>query len=266
MNPALRTTFDWLRSQGLPPLPVAPAQDPTRYPARNRDGSLKRDKDGALVPAFTGKNPSYVDSRGIPHLIRHTQYQNRMPTQAELQTWFASPDNGIGTLGGWHNIVWVDVDVKQFESQQACDQRIADWLGQYPLLQQTFTERTHSDGWRLAVRVHEKSFTNFSLNGVGGQHMGEALGQGRFTVLAPTVGPSGKAYVNVQPVPPVWMEQLDAIGLYPVSGRREHSQSPSRQSRPRIQSQPPQLGVLRLEDLATAKAQAVLHGDSPLAS
>ena len=264
MNPALRATFDWLRSPGMPPLPVAPAQDPTRYPARNRDGSLKRDKDGALVPAFTGKNPSYLDQRGIPHLIRHTQYQNRMPTQAELQTWFSHPANGIGTLGGWHNIVWIDVDVKQFESQQACDQRIADWLSQYPLLQQTFTERTHSGGWRLAVRAHEKAFTNFSLDGVGGQHMGEALGQGRFTVLSPTVGPSGKAYINVQRVPPVWVERLDAIGLYPVSGRREQGQS--RQSRPHIQAQPHQPGVLRLEDLATAKAQAVLHGDSPLAS
>jgi len=264
MNPALHATFDWLKSQGLPPLPVATAQDPTRYPARDRDGSLKRDKDGALVPAFTGKNPSYVDSRGIPHLIRHTQYQNRVPTQAELQTWFANPANGIGTLGGWHDIVWVDVDVKQFESQQACDQRIDDWMSQYPLLQQTFTERTHSGGWRLAVRVHEKSFTNFSLDGVGGHHMGEALGQGRFTVLAPTVGPSGKAYVNVQRVPPVWVERLDAIGLYPVSGRRE--QKPSSQARPLIRSQPAQPGVLRLEELAAAKAQAVLHGDSPLES
>ena len=157
MNLDLRATFDWLLVQGLPPLPVAPAQDPMRYPARNRDGSLKRDRDGALVPAFTGKNPSFLDQRGIPHLIRHTQYQNRLPTQAELQTWFANPDNGIGTLGGWHNIVWVDVDMKQFESQQACDQRISDWLSQYPLLQQTFTERTHSGGWRLAVRVHEKT-------------------------------------------------------------------------------------------------------------
>jgi len=178
-----------------------------------------------------------VDSRGIPHLIRHTQYQNRMPTQTELQTWFAHPDNGIGTLGGWHDIVWIDVDVKQFESQQACDQRIADWLSQYPLLQQTFTERTHSGGWRLAVRVHEKTFTNFSLDGVGGQHMGEALGQGRFTVLAPTIGPSGKAYVNVQRMSPAWVERLDVIGLYPVSGRRE--QGRTRQSRPQIQSSLP---------------------------
>jgi len=83
-------------------------------------------------------------------------------------------------------------------------------------------------------------------------------------VLAPTVSKSGKTYVNVQRVSPIWVERLDAIGLYPVSLRRE--QSPSRQSRPRIQAQPAQSGVLRLEDLATAKAQAVLHGDSPLES
>ena len=264
MRPDLRTTVDWLQEQGLPPLPVAPAQDPTRYPARHRDGRPKHLPDGTLVPAFTGKNPSFVDSRGIPHLIRHTPYQHRLPTQAELQTWFANPDNGIGTLGGWHNLVWIDVDVKLFESPMACEQRMADWLNQYPLLQQTFTERTHSGGWRLAVRVQDKTFTNFSLNGVGGQHMGEALGQGRFTVLAPTVGPSGNAYVNLQRMPPIWVERLAAIGLYPVSGRRHLSHSG--QPRPLIRSHPAPSGVLRLEDLATAKAQAVLHGESPLAS
>jgi hypothetical protein len=150
------------------------------------------------------------------------------------------------------------------ESQEACDRRIAQWLTQYPLLQQTFTERTHSGGWRFAVRVHEKTFTNFSLDGRGGKHMGEALGQGRVTVLAPTIGPSGNPYVNLRRVPPVWVERLEAIGLYPISPCREQT-SPTR-SRSLVQSLPAQPGVLRLEDLATAKAQAVLHGDSPLES
>lgn len=264
MRPDLRTTVDWLRAQGLPPLPVAPAQDPTHYPARHRDGRPKCLPDGTFVPAFTGKNPSFLDSRGIPHLLRHTPYQHRLPTETDLQTWFEHPANGIGTLGGWHNLVWIDVDVKLFESLMACEQRMAAWLHQYPLLQHTFTERTHSGGWRLAVRVQEKTFTNFSLDGVGGHHRGEALGQGRFTVLAPTLGPSGNAYVNLQRVPPIWVERLEAIGLYPVSGRRHRHRS----GQPRHLREPPpaQPGVLRLEDLATAKAQAVLHGESPLAS
>ena len=264
MNSQMRETFEWLRSQGLPPLPVAPAQDSNRYPARDRNGNLQRDKQGMLMPAFTGKNPSYLDDSGIPHLIRHTQYQNRLPSQTELQTWFSNSANGIGTLGGWHNIVWIDVDVKQFASRQDCDQRVAQWLSQYPLLKQTFTEHTHSGGWRFAGRLHKKTFTNFSLDGVGGRHMGEALGKGRFTVLAPTIGPSGNTYINVQRVPPIWVEQLEAIGLYSVSLCR--NPSPSRHNRAPIPWQPTQPGVLRLEALATAKAQAVLHGDSLLES
>jgi hypothetical protein len=262
MNPNLRETFDWLQAQGLPLLPIAPAQDPQQYPARERDGTVKRGPSGALIPAFTGKNPSFLDTSGRPHLIRHTQYQHQLPTEQELQTWFAHPANGIGTLGGWHQLVWLDVDVKQFASQDACSARIRQWLSQYPLLQQTYVERTHSGGWRLAVRTQEKTFTNFSLDGVGGQHMGEALGQGRFTVLAPTIGPSGQPYVNVQRVPPVWVERLEAIGVFPVSRKRVQPE-PTR-PRPPVQLHPAQPGGLRLEDLATAKAQAVLQGESPL--
>jgi hypothetical protein len=115
-----------------------------------------------------------------------------------------------------------------------------------------------------SLRVHEKTFTNFSLDGVGGMHMGEALGQGRFTVLAPTIGPSGNAYVNLNRAPPVWVERLDAIGLYPVSRRRE--QAASSHVCPRSQPRPAQTGALRLEDLATTKAQSILHGESPLES
>ena len=264
MNPQIRETLEWLKQQGLPPLPIAPAQDPERFPARNQDGSLKIGQDGVPLPAFTGKNPSFLDLRGIPHLIRHTRYQDRLPSDHELNTWFSNPANGIGTLGGWRGLVWIDVDVKQFESQAACDSRIAQWLNHYPLLRQTFTERTHSGGWRFAVRVHEKTFTNFSLDGAGGMHMGEALGQGRFTVLAPTIGPSGNAYVNLNRAPPVWVERLDTIGLYPVSRRRE--QAASSYTRPQSHPRPPQPGVLRIEDLTTAKAQSILHGESPLES
>ncbi|MGP1385733.1 MAG: bifunctional DNA primase/polymerase [Thainema sp.] len=264
ITPSIRETLNWLRQQGLPPLPVAPAHDPEQYPACDRKGNVKRDPNGGLMPAFTGKNPSFLDAEGIPHLIRHTQYQQRLPSDQELQMWFANPANGIGTLGGWSDVVWIDVDVKRFASQADCDERMGHWLSQYPLLQHTFTERTQSGGWRLAVRVGEKTFTNFSLDGLGGKHVGEVLGQGRFTVLAPTIGPSGNAYVNLQRVPPVWVERLETIGLYPVSRRREQVKLPKQRSQ--IQARSVQPGTLRLADLATAKAQAVLYGESPLES
>jgi hypothetical protein len=113
-----------------------------------------------------------------------------LPTQTELQTWFANPDNGIGTLGGWHNIVWIDVDVKLFESAMACEQRMAAWLNQHPLLQQTFTERTHSGGWRLAVRVQDKTFTNFSLDWVAIM-WGKRWGRGALRYWLPRLALAG---------------------------------------------------------------------------
>ncbi|MFM6005927.1 MAG: hypothetical protein ACKPA7_19835, partial [Sphaerospermopsis kisseleviana] len=68
-----------LLSLGLPPLPVAPRQG-----------------DGAI---FTGKNPSYLDANGSPHILAHTKYQKILPSQSELDLWFSHPLTGIGTLG-----------------------------------------------------------------------------------------------------------------------------------------------------------------------
>ena len=32
MNPQICETLEWLKQQGLPPLPIAPAQDPEQFP------------------------------------------------------------------------------------------------------------------------------------------------------------------------------------------------------------------------------------------
>ncbi|MFM6156202.1 MAG: hypothetical protein ACKPE3_24945, partial [Sphaerospermopsis kisseleviana] len=52
--------IELLLSLGLPPLPVAPRQD---------DGSK-----------FSGKNPSYLDANGSPHILAHTKFQHTLPT------------------------------------------------------------------------------------------------------------------------------------------------------------------------------------------
>lgn len=86
----------------------------------------------------------------------------------------ANPANGVRTLGGWNNTVWLDFDVKQFPTQEECDAAVLKIL-EHPELQQTFIERTHSGGWRIGVRVkHKPDFTNFALT-PGGTHVGEAL-------------------------------------------------------------------------------------------
>ncbi len=115
---SVRETITWLQKSGYPVLPVAPKQDPSKHPKRDRLGNIEYENDGITPKAlFTGKNPSYLDKSGTPRLIKHQEYHDKLPTNKELQEWFANPANGIGTLGGWRNTVWVDFDVKQFQSK-----------------------------------------------------------------------------------------------------------------------------------------------------
>ncbi len=97
-NAGVWATVQWLAARKLPALPVAPAQDPYRYPrivAAKPQGGIYDHvechwQDGQLrpKPLFTGKNSSYLDGQGIPHLVYHHRYQNRLPTQQELHQWF----------------------------------------------------------------------------------------------------------------------------------------------------------------------------------
>ncbi|MBW4559652.1 MAG: DUF3987 domain-containing protein [Mojavia pulchra JT2-VF2] len=252
------TAIEWLTKHGYPALPVAPKQDPFKYPKSDKNGNIEYEKDGATPkPFFTGKNPSYLDESNKPHLIPHTQYQKRLPTQIELDTWFANPLNGVGTLGGWNNTVWIDFDVKNFDSQQECDRLVSEWLNRYPALKATFIERTHSGGWRIGIRVRKKpEFTNFALS-TGGKHVGECLGNGRFTVLSPTIGPSGNPYQSINKGELVEVEDLESIGLY----------STKKQASTNL---PPSLAQLHLaphglpiEKLLTEKSKEISNGANP---
>jgi hypothetical protein len=251
--------INWLVGKNYPALPVAPAQSAEKYPAKAKDGSIKLDKAGNPVPAFTGKNPSYLDQNGIPQLINHREYQKRLPNNNELAVWFKHQSNGVGTLGGWNNTAWLDFDVKQFSSQQECDAAVSALL-ERPELQQTFVERSHSGGWRIGVKVKQKpNFTNFSLT-PGGSHVGEALGDGRFTVLAPTIGPSGNSYKSIKRAVPVEVETLESISVYPVS-TKAHRQALVSTPNPAAVSYIP--GSIPLEQLGNDTSREILQGKCP---
>jgi uncharacterized protein YdcH (DUF465 family) len=258
-NPTRTETFEWLQAHNYPPLPVAPAQDPHKYPKTNKKGEIEWSKEKDVpVPRFTGKNPSYLDKNGIPHTVNHHHYQNEHPTQKDLDLWFANDLNGIGTLGGWNNTVWLDFDVKQFESSAKCEKAAVECVGQIRTLtnQMPFLEQTHSGGWRIGVRVKTKpNFTNFALT-PGGHHVGEALGKGRFTVLAPTIGPSGNPYTSINRVPLPEIESLEQIGIYPKSLAVEKKRV--RESLPLTL---PLGNGIRLEDLGNEPSRQVLRGD-----
>ncbi|BAY26162.1 hypothetical protein NIES2100_59750 [Calothrix sp. NIES-2100] len=253
--------INWLLENGYPVLPVAPAQDASKYPQLKKNTKeIELDKHGKPQPIFTGKNPSYLDKDGKPHLINHSKYQNELPTDKELEEWFVHPDNGIGTLGGWNNTIWLDFDTKNFDSLEDCERAIESYLEDYPQLQETFTERTHSGGYRLGVKVKQlPNFTNFSLK-PGGHHIGEALREGRFTVLAPTVGTSGNAYCNIKRVPLIEVEYLESIGIYSTKKKKEEKIKIKKET-----TRAPQqvnTSTIRLELLGSETSKSVLEGNA----
>jgi hypothetical protein len=218
-------TIDWLDSLRLPALPIAPAQDPDKYPAKDKEGNILRDKNGNPIPAFPGKSPSYLDDRGSPHLILHTKYQNRLPNKFERDLWFANPQNGIGTLGGFNNIHFLDADIKQFNhSQEEIDAWFNGILQRCPDLARSYLQQSHSGGYHIAIKLPSKpGFTNWAEL-EGGKHRGELIGEGRFIVLAPTIGVSGKPYALLSEyVDPVEVSSLAEIGIFSTKKRRSEN-------------------------------------------
>lgn len=251
-NPGVQATIESLLALGCPPIPVAPKQDPRLEGCHHQHFAIERFKEvnpnqpeiqgdycrisqtkvgDSVAPVkgdycrldenlnpigrFPGKNPSYLDRSGKARTLNHRTYQDRLPTHQELRKWFANPQTGVGTLGGHSGVVWLDFDVKNYSSQEECDrdvQQIIETGG----LANSWIERTGSGGWRIAVRPeNQPTFTNFTTS-INGNHIGEALWQGCFTVLAPTIHPNGNAYRRIGKGLPAQIESLEAIGIFPT--------------------------------------------------
>ena len=212
-NEEINETIQFATELGLTVLPVIPKQDATKYPKLNRKtGESELDKDGNPISRFTGKNPSFFDQKNTPKTIVHSAYQGKLPTHEELCSWFTNPaTNGIGVLGN-REIKLIDIDVKHFDSVSHCEAVVQQWLNKHLRLQQTWIERTRSGGYRIVVKVKQDStFTNFQFEHYP-HHVGEAIGCGRFAVIAPTPG-----YTVVNRVVPIEIESLESIGVLPTS-------------------------------------------------
>ncbi len=228
-NPGVNETIEALLALGCPPIPVAPPQDPRRelcyQVTKTKDGVMfcRLDKNLNPIPKFTGKNPSFLKRDGSPWICQHGKFQNRLPSKDELQKFFCHPDTGVGTLGGHAGLNWLDFDQKHYDSQEDCDHDVERIISENNL-QSSWIERTGSDGWRVAVKPRQlPTFTNFATS-PDGQHVGEALFEGRFTVLAPTIHPNGKSYRRVGWGEPVEVESLQAIGIYPSKDEVEQAE------------------------------------------
>ncbi|MFQ4136242.1 bifunctional DNA primase/polymerase [Nodosilinea sp. PGN35] len=278
-QPSVQDVANWLLNNNLPPLPIAPEQDAYQYPKVNSDRPNRGiychiplvEVDGKLCPVsrFTGKNPSYLDADGHPHSVNHRDFQSRLPEPSELDAWFSNPQNGIATLGN-ERTVFIDFDVKNFGSRDACDAAVLTWAETHPKLKQTYAEQTHRGGWHFMVQLdHPKDFTNFALE-PGGLHVGEVLGVGRVCVLAPTIGPTGNPYLAKHLVAaPVAVADLSEIGIF-KSGTQTATKSSEHgvpigetipvKARPWRKKTLPGSSTVDLSDLISDRARDVLAG------
>jgi|GEM_PF-1318895 len=245
-NSAVQQTIEALLALGCPPIPVAPKQDPRQdwcyRVIKTKDGSKSCvvGKDFNPIPRFTGKNPSNLDIKGKPWICKHGKFQDRLPTPYELKRFFCNPNTGIGTLGGHGGIVWLDFDAKNYDSQESCDSDVESLISRYSL-QDSWIERTGSGGWRIAVKPKQKpDFTNFATS-LDGKHIGEAISDGRFTVLAPTIHPNGNPYRRIGWGNPIEVESLEAIGIYP--SKDEVEQTERKQQREKRKANNPTYGT-----------------------
>lgn len=255
-NEAINAVIHELLRLGCPPIPVAPKQDPRKKGCHHQtfieqrvkledcqgeiqgrycrvlftqvgDGKApvkgdycRLDENLQPIARFTGKNPSYIGAGGSAVTVNHKAYQDRLPTHDELRTWFSNPLTGIGTLGGHNGVDWLDFDAKNYPNQEECDRDVQAILNR---VGDTWVERTGSGGWRVAVRPKERpTFTNFTTTYNGENHIGEALYQGRFTVLDPTIHPNGNPYKRIGAGDPVAIESLQAIGIYPTKDEQKN--------------------------------------------
>lgn len=221
-----------LLSYGLPPLPVAPR----------------------INDSINGKCPSYLDNTKS-NLVSHSKYRDALPDQNTLDKWFVNPNTGIGTLG-LRDIVWIDIDKKNFESQNACDECFKGLLRSNPELNSAWLEQTHSGGYRIGLRVlNVPTFKNWKL--AESKHLGEIIHSGSFTVLAPTLGVSGNNYRNInRPCALPVIESLESIGIFSCASKPVViSASPARFDNPTSSSE-----YISLLDCITQENRDTLEG------
>jgi replicative DNA helicase len=242
----------------MPIIPVAPINH-NIFQNDPKTKKPKLDKDGKPVLRFCGKNPSYLDRAGSWCTLNHSPFQERHPTQEELTRWFENPDTGIGTICGWNGIIGIDMDSRRFASQEACDRAFYKLLEDTPGLRTTWLEQSQGGGYRIFVKPRQyPDFTLFALE-ANGEHMGEALGKGKFTVLSPTVGPQGGAYNLIHFGEVLELETLETIGIFPA--RKNKAAAPVTEA-PLFA--PPVRGAIaqaiRLETLCCPSVQDIMDG------
>jgi len=152
---------------------------------------------------FTGKNPSKLDVKGNPVLLKQEYKQKISDIKYQLNNY---PATRLGVyLSG--NILCVDIDKKHFENESQIEIALAE-------LPETYTEKTLNGGYHLIYECMElPDYQNFKLIGVNDRSSGELLKEPHYLILAPSNG-----YEIVSNAPIRKIENIDELKIInPVS-------------------------------------------------
>jgi hypothetical protein len=260
-------------------IPLAlPADDfpQTRLNRTTGQREILRDRNGRLLPAFVGKNPSFWLADGQPRLTSQSQpaVEPEVLKRIGIAERLGRPI-GLAVIPS-KEVVVIDFDRKNYPTQEALDQDWMRLLDLYPELTGTRIERTPGggvhiylrladgmDSWRTAAGTLHCNFTTVP----GGEHRGEVLAGTRVCVCAPTRNGSG-VYELVNPeyaYSLIEVRTLGAIGIYPRA--RATGPTTKQPQRPRCSPgpQPQASGSAApvLAELIGNKAREVLAGGSP---
>ncbi len=229
-----------LLSYGIAPMAVSPVRDARDEGCHRVDeGNYKKfsgkeiTKDTKLtyehclldssqnpLPRFTGKTPSFQVSDGRSFPIAHKKFHAEIPDDETLTRWFSSGESGVGALGGFNGIVWLDFDRKTFESQDQCDEMFFSFL-QRNNLEEYWHEQSGGGGYRVPVRVEVlPDYKDMAFVGVD-KHIGEVISVGSFAVLAPSRHPNGKHYIRLFQGGIAEVESLESLGICSAGGKEK---------------------------------------------
>lgn len=142
--------------------------------------------------------PLYHRSK-TPMLPTWREYQNRLPTTTEYQSWFATDWNNYAVVCGWDNLVVIDFDNIEYFNL---------WSLVEPELSSSAFKVQTRKGMHVYVRTESPVANDKRISRSAGI---DIQAQGKYVVGPGSVHPSGTQYVAIGEMNFPMVESIDAI-------------------------------------------------------
>lgn len=264
----------------LPAFPIVPEQDAEKYPSKDSQGKIRKNKDGTNKPKFNGKNPSYFDASGEPQTIDDWQTYRTFEESKIFHHHFQDSRHGIGAGFGHNDIYCLDSDVKDFridknKHDEWAQAKHDEWLKKTGLEEISWVEQSTSGGKHCIFKLSKNPGFKLFYGDVDGKrkNLGECLGGKKpdcktsgisFCVMAPSATvPAGNPYKLVTYREPGLVTDLSARGIYGSS--QESTEKPVKtETTPlsELLEDEDEVKIVPLDEIISETSQKILRGEN----